>query len=244
MAPIARALPVATASAAAAIGCLRGCGSALAYTVRMVIPMSSRTTRMNVTMRTALVVEDDPHLQKAMSRELERMSFHVLSANHYDAAVRHLQGCEPHVVCLDVGLPDRSGYELCEHIRGSLGLLGLPILMTSDYGSPGDMAYAEDAGGNAFLRKPFSMQELTDCVESLLNPARSSGPPIHELQTLASKVMSDGCVRRIDAHDAQAFVRRAHRTAASLRINRYMCHRLRGSAKCGAASPTPHAEAH
>jgi two-component system chemotaxis response regulator CheY len=142
---------------------------------------------MNVTWRTALVVEDDPYLQKAMSRALERMSFHVLAANHYDAAVRHLQGFEPHVVCVDVELPNRSGYELCEHIRGSLGLVGLPVLMTSDYGSPADMAYAEDAGGNAFLRKPFSMRELTDCVESLLNPARSSAPPRHALQALASK---------------------------------------------------------
>jgi two-component system chemotaxis response regulator CheY len=87
----------------------------------MVIPRSSHQSRTDPARRTALIVEDDPHLQKAMSRELERMSFHVLAANHYDAAVRHLQGCEPHVVCVDVGLPNKSGYELCEHIRGSLG---------------------------------------------------------------------------------------------------------------------------
>jgi two-component system chemotaxis response regulator CheY len=153
---------------------------------------------MDVMKRTALIVEDDPHLRRDMSRELERMSFCVLSANHYDAAVRHLQACAFHVVCVDVGLPNKSGYELCEHIRGSLGLLGLPILMTSEYGSPGDMAYAEDAGGNAFLRKPFSMQELTDCVGSLLNPIRSKAHPRHELQTLASRPMSAGWMRQIE----------------------------------------------
>jgi DNA-binding response OmpR family regulator len=186
----------------------------------MFIPMSSQQSRTDATTRrTALIVEDDPHLQKAMSRELERMSFHVLSANHYDAAVRHLQRCELHVVCVDVGLPNKSGYELCEHIRGSLGLLGLPILMTSEYGSPGEMAYAEDAGGNAFLRKPFSMQELTDCVESLLNPARPNASPRHELQKLASKAVAAGRVRRIDALNAPAFVRRDHPMAASFWIN-------------------------
>jgi DNA-binding response OmpR family regulator len=183
----------------------------------MVTSMPSQQSRTDATKRTALVVEDDPHLQRAMSRELERMSFRVFSASHYDAAVRHLQEREPHVVCVDVGLPNKSGYELCEHIRGSLGLVGLPVLMTSEYGSPGDMAYAEDAGGNAFLRKPFSMRELRDCVESLLDPARSSPPPWHELQTFASKAVSAGHVRRIDVPDAQAFVRRDHPMVASFR---------------------------
>jgi len=86
--------------------------------------------------------------------------------------------------------------------------------MTSEYGSPGDMAYAEDAGGNAFLRKPFTMQELTDCVESLLNPIRSNASPRHELQKPASKAVAAGCVRRIGALNAHAFVRHEHPTAA------------------------------
>jgi two-component system chemotaxis response regulator CheY len=89
-------------------------------------------------------------------------------ANHYDAAVCHLAVGEPHVICIDVGLPNKSGYELCEHIRGSLRFVGLPILMTSDHGDPGDMAYAENAGANAFLHKPFSMLQLAHCIESLL----------------------------------------------------------------------------
>jgi DNA-binding response OmpR family regulator len=157
----------------------------------MVIEMSSRKKATNVAKRTALVVEDDPQLRKVMTKHLGRMDLHVLSANHYDAALRHLATGEPHVVCIDVGLPNESGYELCEHIRSSLGLAEVPILMTSDYGSPADMAHAEDAGGNAFLRKPFSMQQLTDCVESLLGATHQSAPPpAHELQLLASKSTS------------------------------------------------------
>jgi two-component system chemotaxis response regulator CheY len=181
----------------------------------MFLPMSSRTKRIHGVKRIALVVEDDPHLQRAMSRQLERMSFHVLAANHYDAAVRHLQACEPHLACVDVGLPNKSGYELCEHVRGSLGLPGLPIVMMSEYGSPGEMAYAEDAGGNAFLRKPFSMRELTDCIESLLNPSGSSAPPWHELQIFASKPTFAGRGAR-DVLIAQVIERRDPPTATPL----------------------------
>src|ERR1700690_1652059 len=133
----------------------------------MLIEMPSRRKTLDATRRTALLVEDDPQLKRAISIELARMNFQPLLASHYDAAIRHLAVHEPHVACIDVGLPNKSGYELCEHIRGSLGLAGLPILMTSDYGSPQDRAYAEDAGGNAFLRKPFSMEELRMCIESL-----------------------------------------------------------------------------
>jgi DNA-binding response OmpR family regulator len=138
---------------------------------------------MDTIQNTALIVEDDPKLQIAMSEQLRHMGLDVLVANHYDAALRHLEVGALHVVCIDVGLPNKSGYELCEHIRGSLRLLGLPILMTSDHGDPGQMAYAEDAGANAFLHKPFSMLQLADCIESLLSvslaapAALSFGPP-------------------------------------------------------------------
>ena len=144
------------------------------------LPTSFMTTR-----RTALIVDGDPQLRKCMTMHLESMDFHVLSTHHYDGAIHHLTTRDLHFACVDVQLPSKSGYELCEHIRGSLGLLGLPILMTSEYGNPEDMAYAEAAGGNAFLRKPFSMRELARCVDSLLDMA-SSRPSTHELQPLVS----------------------------------------------------------
>src|SRR5258708_38421834 len=88
-----------------------------------------------------LVVEDDPDLQKSMSVELERMSLEVLGALHYEAAVEHLTTAPwPALVCVDLELPTRSGYELCEYIRGPLGRLGVPILVTSDTGRPEDIA--------------------------------------------------------------------------------------------------------
>jgi DNA-binding response OmpR family regulator len=132
--------------------------------------------------RSALIVDGDPELRKSISRHLELMDFDVLSANHYDGAVHHLASREFHFACVDVQLPSKSGYELCEHIRGSLGFVGLPILMTSDYGDPGDMAYAESAGANAFLHKPFSMRQLAQCIESLLNLSRAAPPLSSALQ--------------------------------------------------------------
>jgi two-component system chemotaxis response regulator CheY len=136
---------------------------------------------------TALIVEDDPKLRNAMSVQLRQMNLDVLMANHYDAAVCHLAVGELHVICIDVGLPNKSGYELCEHIRGSLRFVGLPILMTNDHGDPGDMAYAESAGANAFLHKPFSMRQLAHCIESLLDVSPAAALLSRELQAPASR---------------------------------------------------------
>jgi DNA-binding response OmpR family regulator len=143
---------------------------------------------------TALIVEDDPKLQGAMSAQLREMDLDVLVANHYDAAVCHLAVGEPHVICIDVGLPNKSGYELCEHIRGPLRLVGLPILMTSDHGDPGEMAYAESAGADAFLHKPFSMRQLAHCIDSLLSVSRAASPLISELQAQVSRSLR-GAIR-------------------------------------------------
>lgn len=125
--------------------------------------------------RLALVVEDDPELQEEMLAHLARLDFDTCSALHYDEAVERLASCSPHLVCVDIGLPTRSGYELCEYIRGQLALDHVPILVTSDSGFPEDMANAEEAGANAFLKKPFSMRELTDYIEALLGR-----PAIHK----------------------------------------------------------------
>jgi DNA-binding response OmpR family regulator len=129
------------------------------------------------TNRLALVVEDDPSLQAAMAGELARLGFEVRSALHYEAAVDELAGAgRPSLVCIDLALPTLSGYELCEYLRGPLGLARVPILVTSESGFPEDMACAEEAGASAFLKKPFSMREFTIYVEALLARVRPSEP--------------------------------------------------------------------
>jgi DNA-binding response OmpR family regulator len=135
--------------------------------------------------RTALVVEDDPRLLEATTQWFESMSFRVLSARHFDAAIVHLAQFRAHVVCVNIELPSKSGYELCEYIRGPLGLSGLPIIVTSERGHAEDRAQAEEVGANAFLQKPFSLRQLTRSVESLLDRAPSRLPAKGDLERLS-----------------------------------------------------------
>lgn len=132
--------------------------------------------------RLALVVEDDPEMQKAMVEQLSKMGFEVISALHYGAAVEHLGSSEPDLVCVDLGLPTESGYELCEYIRGPRGMEAVPILVTNDSDYPEEMANAEEVGANAFLKKPFSAHDLARYVAALLDERRRSTPSIQRLR--------------------------------------------------------------
>jgi DNA-binding response OmpR family regulator len=131
--------------------------------------LSSPPARIRKTSHTVLLVEDDPELQRMMSKHLAQMNLTVLIASHYRGALAHLESGTPDLACVDIGLPSESGFELCEHIRGPLGLKSLPIVVTSESDWPAAMAYAEEAGANAFLPKPFSMSELGANIMALLN---------------------------------------------------------------------------
>ena len=135
-------------------------------------------------LRTALIVEDDPILRAAMSKVLGRMGFNVVSACHFDGGASFLTALEVDLACINACLPNKSGYDLCEHIRGPLGLMNLPILIVCQHANPWDIAYAEDVGGNAFLRKPFTMRQFTHSVTFLLDPMRWSASPMRELRRL------------------------------------------------------------
>jgi DNA-binding response OmpR family regulator len=147
----------------------------------LVEPVSPKRRSEDPLKRIALIVEDDPRLRQAMNRELARMNFIVLSANHCDAAIRHLETHVANIVCVDIGLPDKSGYELCEYIRGTMGLMRVPILATGEYGTSHDMTEAEKVGANAFLLKPFSVRHLSLCVQSLLDRTTDRAVPMREL---------------------------------------------------------------
>ncbi len=130
--------------------------------------------------RVALVVEDDPILQRAMTNRLGRMGFDALGALHYDAALLRLAERRPHLVCVNLELPTESGYEVCEYIRRDARLARVPIIVTSESGYPEAMASAERAGANAFLKKPFTMAALVAYVEALVH-GHESEPHLRRL---------------------------------------------------------------
>ncbi len=125
---------------------------------------------------TALLVEDDIMLRKLVRQYLEKIGLRVIEVGDGRSAIRKLSEEPPDIVCLDLMLPEISGYEICELIRASTKLRHIPILVISARQSPADRAHAEKAGASSYLVKPFTIAELWAKVRQLLKaPASVEG---------------------------------------------------------------------
>lgn len=135
-------------------------------------------------MRLVLVVEDQPVLRERVKRWLEGDGFKVRVASEYESALRELEDCDPVLLCIDQTLPRESGLDLVEAIRKRSRKV--PIIMMGERHSPEDMADAEQAGANAFLKKPFEKALLLKYVRWILDGPRASRPTVRRLRRLSS----------------------------------------------------------
>jgi DNA-binding response OmpR family regulator len=118
---------------------------------------------------TVLVVEDSPMFRRMLGDMLQELGFtNVLEAFGGRAAMELLADARPDLVCLDLTLPDISGFEVCEHIRATPGLQDVPVLMISARTQTMDRAQAEEAGASGYLIKPFTPEELRQQVERVM----------------------------------------------------------------------------
>ena len=129
-----------------------------------------------------LIVEDEPALQETMKRALEHAGFMAHAAFDCRRAIACLDATRVDVVCIDLCLPDQSGYELCEHIRRTPAYADVLIVVMADRAFPEHMVHAEAAGANAFLEKPFRGDGLVRCIESLFERAPASTTKSHLLR--------------------------------------------------------------
>jgi CheY-like chemotaxis protein len=125
-----------------------------------------------------LVVEDEPDTRKLLRKYLEKLGLDVLEAASGRAALALLELHLPALVCLDLMLPEISGYDVCERIRATPRLKGMPVLVISARAQPPDRALAEELGATAYLIKPIRWATFSETVLALVGnePAAGSGP--------------------------------------------------------------------
>jgi DNA-binding response OmpR family regulator len=100
----------------------------------------------------------------------------VVAVGDGDLALLTLKRRRPALLCVNLSLPRMSGYEVCEQVRSDPELDDLVVLMTSERVSLEARAYAYEAGANAYLSKPYSLDQLAKVVETLLDPAPDDEP--------------------------------------------------------------------
>jgi DNA-binding response OmpR family regulator len=119
-------------------------------------------------LKLVLTVVADPAVKQLVEKQLKAQAFEVALVSDGEAAIQILETRKPHLVCIDLRLPRDSGYELCEFIRRTTRLRDVPILVMSEAASAADRAYAEEAGADGFLPKPFSLRQFSEQVRALM----------------------------------------------------------------------------
>ena len=109
-------------------------------------------------MKKILIVEDDTLLNKTLAYNLSSEGYDISSAYTYASAVSFLQKSEFDLVLLDINLPDGSGLDFCEEIRGRGHNSYIMFLTANDKES--DMLTGYEAGGADYITKPFSIAVL------------------------------------------------------------------------------------
>ncbi len=121
-----------------------------------------------------LVVDDEPNIVDVVSMALRHNGFDVDAEETGAGAITRVREWRPHVLVLDVMLPDMDGFEVARRL--TIEHSGMPILFLSARDSASDRVRGLTTGGDDYVTKPFSLEEL---VARLRNLLRRSGA-LHE----------------------------------------------------------------
>ncbi len=113
-----------------------------------------------------LVVDDHHDTCLGMKLMLERRGYNVTIAHTANQAVEKASAEEFDLMISDIGLPDRSGFELMEELRASKSLRGIAV---SGFGMENDISRARAAGFSEHLTKPINIERLEAAIQNLLD---------------------------------------------------------------------------
>src|SRR5665811_772801 len=161
----------------------------------------------------ALVVDDEPSLGELLSTVLRYEGWQVESALTGYAAIRAARSLDPDVILLDIMLPDLGGLEVLRRIRTRQP--HVPVLFLTAKDAVEDRVAGLTAGGDDYVTKPFSLEEVVARLRALLRRAGTTA--VREDSTL---VVGDLTIDE-DSHDVSRDGQEIRLTATEIELLRF-----------------------
>ncbi len=120
-----------------------------------------------------LVVDDEPNIVMSLEFLMEQAGFEVRIAADGEAALKAMQDKVPDLVLLDVMMPKRDGYDLCQMIRAKPEWKDVRIIMLTAKGREVEREKGMALGADDYVTKPFSTRELVERVKTFLEDRES-----------------------------------------------------------------------
>lgn len=115
-----------------------------------------------------LIADDEPNILVSLEYLMKREGFAVSVARDGEEALAAIRRDPPALVLLDVMMPKKTGFEVCQEVRADEALRGTLILMLTAKGRETDVAKGLGSGADAYMTKPFSTKELVQKVRQML----------------------------------------------------------------------------
>jgi DNA-binding response OmpR family regulator len=115
-----------------------------------------------------LIVDDEPNIVISLEFLMKKEGFEVAVAGDGEEALAKVASFSPDLVLLDVMMPKKSGFEVCEALRADPARAGLRIVMLTAKGRDTEVAKGLALGANAYVTKPFSTKDLVAKVKEIL----------------------------------------------------------------------------
>ena len=141
--------------------------------------------------KTILLVDDEEAILEILEMNLEREGFKVLKAENGAQALAQARTGHPDLILLDVGLPDMSGFEVCEKLRQSTDV---PVIMVTARGQDEDKIHGLETGADDYVVKPFNPKELVARIKAILR--RSEGNQKQTSNRLSHEFLEIDLLRR------------------------------------------------
>jgi DNA-binding response OmpR family regulator len=156
-----------------------------------------------------LYVEDEPFLGRIVKESLESRDFEVNMLNDGADVLKHFERISPDICVLDIMLPVKDGYSIAKELRQLKS--GVPIIFVTAKVQTDDVLKGFESGGNDYIRKPFSMEELIARINNLLQITKQQKamPPgdlvvigKYEFNPLRYELKCDATVRKLSSREA------------------------------------------
>jgi two-component system, OmpR family, alkaline phosphatase synthesis response regulator PhoP len=115
-----------------------------------------------------LLVDDEPHLIRSLAFILDKEGYEIDTAANGEEALQKVQQNKPALIFLDVMMPKKNGYEVCQEIKDSPDLKDIYVIMLSARGQEAAIEQGLKCGANEFLTKPFSPLAIVAKVKEIL----------------------------------------------------------------------------
>ncbi|HLY92217.1 MAG TPA: response regulator [Candidatus Angelobacter sp.] len=128
------------------------------------------------TIPTVYFIDDSATMREVIKIAFRRENINVVACHDAAAALAEIETARPDIVITDVIMPDKDGYDVCQHIKSHPGLAKTPVILMSGVVNRAVAERAFAVKADELLRKPFQPQDLIARVKHLLKPNGAPAP--------------------------------------------------------------------